>query len=166
MQKIATAVSILLGTFLTSASPGLAQDRHQVTVEMLSGQPLLVDMDEWAVTSLLVMDFAFDEMEKVADPANQYSKEMQLFRLRSASAVVLYKSRLFGRMAYGTAEAIQSPRTRELSSCNLALEDIDKTISNTVQAIRDEATIFDPVALGRSFHENLAQCAKAVKEVK
>jgi len=165
MQKIVAAVSILIVASLSAATQGQAHDRHQVIVEMQNGEPLLVDMDEWAITSLLVMDFAFDEMEKVADPENHFSRDMQLYRLRAASAVVLHKTNIFGKMMLGAAEAVDPARTRELSSCNLALEDIDKKISNTVRLINDEDVIFDPATLRQSFQQQFALCAAAIKQV-
>lgn len=165
MQKTIAAISFLIVASLSAATQGQAHDRHQVIVEMQNGEPLLVDMDEWAITSLLVMDFAFDEMAKVADPENHFSRDMQLYRLRTASAVVQHKISIFGKMVLGAAETMDLARTRELSNCNLALENIDKKISNTIRLINDEDVIFDPATLRQSFQQYFALCVAAIKQV-
>lgn len=119
MKKIILAVSTLLTAPFHSANLVQAHDRHQVIVEMRNGHTLKVDVDEWAVTSLLDMDFVLDEMRKVTAPLNPYSKEVQLYRLRSASAVLRHKSNIFGKLALAAAEGSNSMRATELSACNL-----------------------------------------------
>lgn len=163
MDKSILAVSILLIAPLHSANLVQAHDRHQVIVEMRSGQTLNVDIDEWGITSLLDMDFVLDEMRKITDPSNPYSKEVQLNRLRSASAVLQHKSNLFDKMAISAAESSNSMRAIELFACNLALKDIDKKISNIVSSINEEGVVFDAAELDQSFGESFAQCVTAIK---
>lgn len=165
MQRINYAVSMLVFASLLSAAPLQAHDRHQVIVELRNGQTLQVDMDEWGITSLLDMDFVLDEMRKVTEAPNPYSEDVQLLRLRSASAVLQHKSNIFDKLALSAVVGTSSARARELSSCNLALKDIDKKISNLVDLIKEEKAVFDSIDLDQSFGENFSQCVRAIKEV-
>lgn len=162
MKKIILAVSTLLIAPFHSANLVQAHDRHQVIVEMHNGQTLQADIDEWAITSVLDMDFVLDEMRKVTDPSNPYSKEVQLYRLRSASAVLQHKSNLFGTMAFSATEGSNSMRAIELLACNQALRDIDKKISNFVNSINEEKVVYDTTELDKSFGESFAGCVKAI----
>lgn len=165
MQKIILAIGTLVITSLHLMNLAQAHDRHQVPVEMLNGKTLKIDMDEWAITSLLDMDFVLDEMKKVTDPSNPYTREVQLHRLRSASAVLRHKSNLFSKMAFSAAKGTGAARTRILYPCNLALEDIDKKISNIVSQINEEEVVFDQTKLDQAFGKNIALCVRAIKEV-
>lgn len=165
MLKTNHVVSILVIASLQTVAPLQAHDRHQVTVELRNGQTLQVDMDEWAITSLLDMDFVLDEMRKVTEAPNPYSEDVQLLRLRSASAVLQHKSNIFDKMALSALVGTSSARARELSPCNLALKDIDKKISNIVGLINEEEAVFDSIDLDQSFGENFSQCVKAIQDV-
>lgn len=165
MLKIDHAGWILAVSSLLAAAPLQAHDRHQVTVELRNGQTLQVDMDEWAITSLLDMDFVLEEMRKVTEAPNPYSEDVQLLRLRSASAVLQQKSNIFDKMALSALVGTSSARARELSPCNLALKDIDKKITNLVDLINEEEAVFDTIDLDQSFGKNFSQCVKAIKEV-
>lgn len=165
MQKIILAVSTLAIALLHLMNLAQAHDRHQVPVEMLNGEILKVDMDEWAITSLLDMDFVLDEMKKVTDPSNPYTKEVQLYRLRSASAVLHHKSNIFSKMAFSAAKGSGATRTRMLSPCNLALQDIDKKISNIVSVINEVEIVFNQTELDETFGKNTALCLRAIRDV-
>tara|TARA_R110002020_G_scaffold367683_1_gene579522 strand:- start:8424 stop:8924 length:501 start_codon:yes stop_codon:yes gene_type:complete len=165
MKKIIPAVSTFAIAWLHVMNLAHAHDRHQVPVEMFNGKTLKIDMDEWAITSLLDMDFALDEMKKVAAPSNPYTREVQLYRLRSASAVLRHKSNIFNKMAISAAEGTGAARTRMLYPCNLALQDIDKKISNIVSVITEEKVVFDQTELDQTFGKNIAHCFRAIKHV-
>jgi hypothetical protein len=165
MLKIDYAFSLLAVSSLLAAEPLQAHDRHQVTVELRNGQTLQVDMDEWAITSLLDMDFVLDEMRKVMEAPNPYSKDVQLLRLRSASAVLQHKSNIFDKMALSALVGTSSARARELSPCNLALKDIDKKISNVIDLMNEEEAVFDSIDLDESFGEQFSRCVEAIQDV-
>lgn len=165
MQKIILAIGTLVIASLHLVNLAQAHDRHQVPVEMLNGKTLKIDMDEWAITSLLDMDLVLDEMRKVTNPSNPYTREVQLHRLRSASAVLRHKTNIFSKMAFSAARGTGAARTRMLYPCNLALEDIDRKISNIVSQINEEEVAFDPIELDQTFGKNIALCVRAIKKM-
>jgi hypothetical protein len=165
MLKIDYSVWILAVSSLLATAPLQAHERHRVTVELRNGQTLQVDMDEWAITSLLDMDFVLDEMKRVTEAPNPYSKDVRLHRLRSASAVLQHKSNMFDKMALSAVVGTNFSRARELSPCNLALKDIDKKISNVIDLINEEEAVFDSIDLDESFGEHFSRCVEAIQDV-